>query len=130
MKCSECMLILMVAVGFMAGCSEKPNMGSPVGKWEVFDANVAFGDDGSVVWHNDGADFNPRFLDPLKKDDPGTWKTDGQDLFLTTRAADGTTKTQRYEYSVGTDGNGNPAMDISSPEGASPDRGSYVFKKQ
>lgn len=128
MKFPLYMIIFVVAASFTAGCSEKPNMGSPVGKWRVFDAFVTFADDGSVVWHNDGQDFNPRFLAPLKADVPGKWKTDGHDLLITAKSADGSTVTQRYKYSVGTDGDGNPAIDISSPKDA--DNGSYVLTKQ
>ncbi len=119
--------LLLFIAAVMGGCNQKPNMGSPVGKWGVFDALVTFVDDGSVAWQNDGQEFNPEFLAPLEEGKPGTWKTDGFILILTAKDSDGTSATGRYKYSVGSDEEGNPALEIY-PEGSN--EGGYILKKQ
>lgn len=120
-------LATLLAV-FCVSCSEKVNLGSPVGTWKTLQTTVTFNPDGTVVRHNDGRAPDPDFLAPLEEGKPGTWRTENHNLFLTTTSSNGTTNTQRYEYSVGTGSKGEPALDIAIPDG--PHKSSYIFTKQ
>jgi hypothetical protein len=120
--------LLTLLATLCVSCSEKVNMGSPVGTWKALQTTVTFNADGTVVRHNDGQAPDPDFLAPLEDGKPGAWRTENHNLFLITTNPDGQKTTQRYEYSVGKGSKGEPALEIQIPEG--PHKSSYVFTKQ
>ena len=122
------LLLAALLIALCAGCTEKVSMGSPVGTWTLWQTSVTFNADGSLIRQSEGLLPDPDFLAPLENGKPGTWKTDNHNLFLFTTRPDGTTETRRYEYSVGTGGKGEPALEIEIPEG--PHKSSYVLTKQ
>ena len=98
----------------LAGCAEKINMGSPVGKWREQNTIVTFHADGTVTRQGNLHDSN--VLEMLPNDVTGRWQTENRTLTVSFTEADGTVKSQRYEYSLGRDGEGRPVLDIEIPE--------------
>ena len=98
----------------LVGCAEKVDMGSPVGKWREQNTIVTFHADGTVTRQGELPDSN--VLEMLPNDVTGHWQTENRTLTVSFTQADGTVKSQRYEYSLGHDSQGRPALDIEIPE--------------
>jgi hypothetical protein len=121
-----------LALGFttiVAGCSSQPDMGSPVGMWKLQGTSVTFNADGTVTRSEEGRAPDPDFLAPLKAGQPGRWSAAGNRLTLTATQQDGREAKEEYEYSVGTDGQGKPALHIAIVSGPHKNSG-YALIRQ
>jgi hypothetical protein len=121
-------LALGVAVNIV-GCTSQPDMGSPVGIWKLHGTSVTFNADGTVTRNDEGNAPDPDFLAPLRTGQPGRWSVTGSRLTLTATRQDGTEAKEEYEYSVGTDGQGKPALHIAITSGPHKNSG-YALARQ
>jgi hypothetical protein len=92
-------------------------MGTPVGTWKLGSSTVTFDADGTVTRLDEGNAPDPDFLAPLQSGKPGRWTIKGRALTLIATNPGGAETKVNYEYSVGTDDKGKPALSIDITSG-------------